>query len=168
MGLIHAMEFLSPTASFTTPWYVILYSDSNYVVNAIHGQKVRSWAQQPKRLNFDLWLRLSRTMGGIKLSVKWVPGHSGIPENERCDKLAKVMARTLETAPKKLSSSGVRRRDKTPYNKFKASKKRKRRMTKPPPLSLVLQRKALSQSEIKAKRAVALAELDERRRNHSQ
>ena len=38
--------------------------------------------------NIDLWERLIKAMEPHKVKFQWVRGHSGHPENERCDQLA--------------------------------------------------------------------------------
>ena len=43
-------------------------------------------------MNPDLWQRLLRLRLDHKVEFKWVKGHSGVPENERADELAKEAA----------------------------------------------------------------------------
>ena len=49
-------------------------------------------------LNPDLWEELLNLLEKHKVSVIWVKGHAGHPENERCDRLAVAAA---ELAKKK-------------------------------------------------------------------
>lgn len=69
------------------------YSDSQYLVNGITTW-IRAWKQKGWRgvKNSDLWQQLDQL--GRKHSVRWhwIRGHSGIPENERCDRLASQQA----------------------------------------------------------------------------
>ena len=65
-----------------------ILTDSQYVVNCITG----TWR---KKTNHDLWERMSGALSGKKAGIKWIPGHSGIKENERCDELATCGMRTL-------------------------------------------------------------------------
>ncbi|MYB77596.1 MAG: hypothetical protein F4X83_10990, partial [Chloroflexi bacterium] len=44
-------------------------------------------------LNPDLWVRLLDLAATHRVTFKWVPGHRGITENERCDELANRAAR---------------------------------------------------------------------------
>ncbi|MEE1056833.1 MAG: ribonuclease HI [Acutalibacteraceae bacterium] len=77
------------------PCEVILYSDSQYVCNALtkgwaKKWKSNNWMRNKKEpaLNPDLWERLLELYDKHKITVVWVKGHSGHPENERCDRLA--------------------------------------------------------------------------------
>jgi ribonuclease HI len=38
--------------------------------------------------NQDLWEELDRLAAGHKIEWRWVKGHSGVPGNERVDRLA--------------------------------------------------------------------------------
>ncbi|MGD0307701.1 MAG: ribonuclease HI [Acidobacteriota bacterium] len=78
---------------------VTLYSDSQYVVNAIEqGWAVRwranGWRRNKKEmaLNPDLWTRLLACAERHRVEFSWVRGHAGNPENERCDRLAMAAA----------------------------------------------------------------------------
>ena len=42
--------------------------------------------------NVDLWKRLLKAMEPHKVEYVWVRGHSGHPQNERCDVLATTAA----------------------------------------------------------------------------
>ena len=74
---------------------VILTSDSKYLVDGIEKGWAKSWQQkgwmrgknQPAQ-NPDLWERLLELLEFHKVSLVWVKGHNGHPENERCDELA--------------------------------------------------------------------------------
>jgi ribonuclease HI len=77
------------------PCEVSLFSDSRYVVDAIEkGWAVRwrqnNWMRNKKEpaLNPDLWELLLSLLQKHKVTFHWVKGHSGHPENERCDELA--------------------------------------------------------------------------------
>lgn len=67
-----------------------LYSDSQYVINAI----TKGWALNWQKTNFkdkknpDLWKRFLQVNPRHKVRYMWVKGHAGNPENERCDRLA--------------------------------------------------------------------------------
>lgn len=74
---------------------VKIYSDSSYVVNGIEKGWARSWKENGWRkkdkkpaLNADLWDRLLSLLDLHEYEFKWVRGHAGHPENERCDRLA--------------------------------------------------------------------------------
>lgn len=79
------------------PCEIELHSDSKYLVDAmskkwIDGWKKRGWqtaAKDPVK-NKDLWLRLVAAMGSHKIDWRWVKGHAGHRDNERCDELANM------------------------------------------------------------------------------
>ena len=52
--------------------------------------------QRGKALNSDLWERLLKAVARHDLTFKWVRGHAGHPENERCDQLANQAARGID------------------------------------------------------------------------
>lgn len=69
---------------------VTVYSDSKYVVDSVEKGWVFNWVKKgfAGKKNKDLWIRF---LGAYKLhhvKFKWVKGHAGHPENERCDDLA--------------------------------------------------------------------------------
>jgi ribonuclease HI len=76
------------------PCEVELTSDSQYLVKGM-TEWVRGWVRkgwltagrQPVK-NRNLWEELHRLNQKHKIVWKWVRGHSGHPENERCDLLA--------------------------------------------------------------------------------
>ena len=81
------------------PCEITLYSDSQYVCNAIKlgwAKKWRSnnWMRNKKdpAMNVDLWEELLPLCDRHKIEIVWVKGHAGHPENERCDRLAVAAA----------------------------------------------------------------------------
>ena len=81
------------------PCSVTLTSDSKYVCDAItkgwaRGWKKNGWRKSDKSpaLNADLWDKLLTLLDTHEITVVWVKGHAGHPENERCDKLATAEA----------------------------------------------------------------------------
>lgn len=88
---IAALELLSE------PCEVELHSDSKYLVQAIKekwldGWKRRGWVTSDKKpvKNQDLWLQLLAAMAPHRIDWRWVKGHAGHAENERCDELANL------------------------------------------------------------------------------
>ena len=76
---------------------VTIYSDSTYVVNAIEKGWLRKWqATHFKKVkNVDLWLRFLHVWPKHRVQFVWIKGHTGHPENERCDRLATDAASQL-------------------------------------------------------------------------
>jgi ribonuclease HI len=69
---------------------VTIYSDSEYVVNAVEKGWLWNWEKQnfKKKANPDLWQRYIPLHKKYKPKFIWIRGHNGHPENERCDQLA--------------------------------------------------------------------------------
>ncbi len=92
-GVIEALRLLKE------PCAVTLYSDSQYVCNALSKGWAKKWRQngwmrnaKEPALNPELWEELLRLTEIHQVTVVWVKGHAGHPENERCDKLAVAAA----------------------------------------------------------------------------
>ncbi len=89
LAVIKALDILKE------PCEVTLYSDSQYVCNAISKGWAKKWRDngwkrnknQPA-LNKDLWERLLLLLEKHVVNVVWIKGHAGHEENERCDILA--------------------------------------------------------------------------------
>ena len=79
---------------------VLIYSDSKYVVDAVEKGWLWGWVKKgfKGKKNRDLWERFIPPYKRNKVTFKWVKGHAGIPENERCDELA-VEAATSAQSP---------------------------------------------------------------------
>ena len=91
--------------SLTRPCQVQLWSDSQYVVHALTKGWLASWQQRGWRTankqpvkNRDLWERLLAAIGEHTIDWQWVRGHTGNPENERCDQLAVAAANGSDLA----------------------------------------------------------------------
>ena len=89
-GAITALEALK------RPSRAVLTTDSQYLVKGMNewlsGWIKRGWINSKKDpvLNRDLWERLDSLSKIHSVEWKWVRGHSGHPENERCDELARA------------------------------------------------------------------------------
>lgn len=77
------------------PCKVRLVTDSKYVADGITKGWAESWqrnnwrkADKKPALNPDLWEELLDLLKIHDVTIDWVKGHAGHPENERCDKLA--------------------------------------------------------------------------------
>ena len=99
------MELLAAVAgleSLTEECEVTLTTDSQYVKNGInqwiHNWKRNGWRTADKKpvKNADLWQLLDQAVSRHKVDWKWVKGHSGHPENERCDDLARSAAESSD------------------------------------------------------------------------
>jgi len=97
------MEILAAIAGLEAlkePCQVTLYSDSQYLVNAIEKGWAKRWQangwmrnKSEKAVNPDLWERLLALCKTHRVRFEWLRGHAGHDENERCDELATSSAR---------------------------------------------------------------------------
>lgn len=75
---------------------VEVYTDSKYVADGatewLEGWKKRGWKNAGKEpvKNSTLWKQLDELLKTHQVTFHWVKGHSGHPENERCDALARA------------------------------------------------------------------------------
>lgn len=92
---ITALEALS------RPCRVVLTTDSQYLVKGMKewlgGWIRKGWVNSRKDpvLNRDLWEKLHALSQRHTIDWQWVKGHSGHPENERCDELARIAIKQL-------------------------------------------------------------------------
>jgi len=90
MAAIVALE------SLKRPSEVRLTTDSVYVRDGITkwlaNWKRNGWKTAAKKpvKNIDLWVRLDEAQAPHRIDWRWIKGHSGHPENERCDELARA------------------------------------------------------------------------------
>ncbi len=88
MAVISSLELLK------RPCDVALYTDSQYIVNAVtkgwlRSWKARGWRRKDGELkNPELWQRLDKLLSSHNVSFFWVKGHADNPFNNRCDALA--------------------------------------------------------------------------------
>ena len=94
LGAIVALETLRRRSK------VVLTTDSRYVVDGITEGWAEKWrangwrrGKKAKARNSDLWARLLDVVSRHDVTLKWVRGHAGHAENERCDHLANQAAR---------------------------------------------------------------------------
>lgn len=94
MELQAAIEGLS---ALKRPCYVELFTDSEYVRKGLSewmaGWKRNGWQKREKGTlkpikNVELWQQLDELVARHRLKFTRVAGHSGHPENDRCDELA--------------------------------------------------------------------------------
>lgn len=89
------MAIIEGLKKLNQPCNVSIYTDSAYIYNAFNNGWIRNWeknnwlkSDNKPVLNQDLWELMISIM--TKHTCTWVKvkGHSGHPENERCDQLA--------------------------------------------------------------------------------
>jgi ribonuclease HI len=90
MAVIAGLEKIDPSEE------IVIVTDSEYVKNGItkwiHSWLKNSWktaSKQPVK-NKELWVRLWNLAKDRKIQWQWVRGHSGHPENEKCDRIARA------------------------------------------------------------------------------
>ncbi len=75
---------------------IVLTSDSQYLIKGmtqwLKGWKKRGWKKADGKpvLNRDLWIALDEESSLRRINWKWIKGHAGHPQNERCDELARM------------------------------------------------------------------------------
>ncbi len=100
MAVIVAME------SLKRPCNVKVYSDSKYVVDSVSRGSLMKWSRNnwyrapgERAKNVDLWKRFLEAFERHTVEFKWVKGHAGVQENERCDELAVQAAQQYGLPP---------------------------------------------------------------------
>jgi ribonuclease HI len=95
---------ISALEALKRPMTVRLFTDSNYLRRGITAWlpewKARGWRtadRQPVK-NQDLWERLEAALAHHRVDWRWVRGHSGDPDNERADQLARLAIRAGRAA----------------------------------------------------------------------
>jgi ribonuclease HI len=88
------------------PCHVVLHSDSQYLVSAISKGWAVKWQRNHWRLynkepakNADLWEQLLRLCQIHQVEFRWVRGHAGNRENERCDQLSQAARHPSQLPP---------------------------------------------------------------------
>ncbi|MDR0814978.1 MAG: ribonuclease HI [Bacteroidales bacterium] len=93
LAVITALEALKIPQS-----QVLVYTDSQYVVNAVEKKWVLTWEQKrfAGKKNADLWIRFLKIYRRHSVRFVWVKGHAGNTENERCDCLAVAASQSAD------------------------------------------------------------------------
>jgi ribonuclease HI len=87
--------------SLKQPSAVTLHTDSRYLLDGITlwlpRWKANGWKTADKKpvKNADLWQALEAAASPHAIQWRWVEGHSGHPENDRADALARAAIREL-------------------------------------------------------------------------
>ncbi|ANH82502.1 ribonuclease HI [Niabella ginsenosidivorans] len=90
MAVIEGLKALK-----TTDLPVTIYSDSQYVVNAVTKGWLNNWVRtdfKGGKKNKDLWMQYYQLAKKFQIRFIWVRGHADNPYNNRCDELATAAA----------------------------------------------------------------------------
>lgn len=93
---------------------VVLYTDSQYVINGItkwiSGWKKKGWKSSTGKavLNQDLWEALD-ALNSRKVEWRYVRGHSGDEGNERCDRIAVSFSHGAPIALRQYEMNSIKR-----------------------------------------------------------
>lgn len=90
MGVIAGLEAIK---KMEVP--VIVYSDSQYIVNAVEKGWLKNWIKtdfKGGKKNADLWKRYHALAKNFSIKFVWVKGHADNPYNNQCDLLATTAA----------------------------------------------------------------------------
>jgi len=88
------ISVLTALEALREPCEVMLFTDSQYVANAINLGWLESWQKKGwKRKggelkNPDLWAKLVPLLETHKVAFEWVKGHADNEYNNRCDEIA--------------------------------------------------------------------------------
>ncbi|MBA4146604.1 MAG: ribonuclease HI [Verrucomicrobia bacterium] len=116
---------ISALAAVKEACEIELFTDSEYLKNGITawvaGWKRRGWRTTDKKpvKNEDLWRQLDALATTHQIQWKWLKGHAGHRENERCDVLAvaaidKLRKQYTSAQLKHLKSEFTAKRDLSP------------------------------------------------------
>lgn len=96
---------ISALESLSRPTEITVVTDSAYLKNGVEswlaGWKRNGWrtaARAPVK-NEDLWRRLDAARARHSVTWEWTRGHSGHPENERADALARAGMKPFKPQP---------------------------------------------------------------------
>jgi ribonuclease HI len=82
---------------------VTLFTDSQYLADAVNQGWATRWRangwmrnRKEKAVNADLWGQLLDLCAQHEVAFRWVRGHAGDPDNERCDQLSVAAAQQAD------------------------------------------------------------------------
>jgi ribonuclease HI len=103
LAVIRGLEALKKTGQ-----EVVVFSDSKYVVEAVEKGWLWQWQKTgfKKKKNADLWRRFIGLYRLQKVRFRWLKGHAGHAENERCDALATGSAESADLGIDEAYESG--------------------------------------------------------------
>lgn len=93
------MAVIAALGALKRPCRMTIHTDSVYVMKGatewLPQWKKRNWLTADKKpvKNIELWQQLARLLAPHEVRWRWVKGHSGVPENERADELARQAIR---------------------------------------------------------------------------
>lgn len=100
------MAAISGLESLKAPCRVTVYTDSRYVADAVEKGWAKRWRaagwmrnKKDPALNPDLWERLLNLLDRHEVEFRWVKGHAGNRENERCDALTQESSHRPDLPP---------------------------------------------------------------------
>lgn len=99
MAIISALAYFDSKKTSNKKYKIEIYSDSNYVVDAINKGWLHSWQKngwkksnkEPVK-NQDLWEQLVVFLNKYDFVFNWIKGHNGDLYNEQCDQMANTAA----------------------------------------------------------------------------
>ena len=97
-AVIKSLESVSKLTTNSPQLKAAVFTDSSYVLKGakiwVHNWVENKWKTKTKQevLNKDLWQKYLKVSKEMNIEWKLLPGHSGIPANERCDVIATEFA----------------------------------------------------------------------------
>ena len=91
-AVLHALKW------FKEPSNIIIYSDSQYIVNSINNGSARKWFQEQDytKKNLDIWIEILDLIDWhFNVEFKWVKGHADNKGNILVDMLCTHAANCL-------------------------------------------------------------------------
>ena len=78
---------------------VEVFTDSKYIVDSVELKRIFKWEDNnfKKIKNPDLWIRFLKMNKKYDIKFSWIKGHNNHPQNERCDMLAVIAAKSNPT-----------------------------------------------------------------------
>ncbi|PZU81189.1 MAG: ribonuclease HI [Shinella sp.] len=102
-AVLAVLQYIRGRPDFDRSTHITVISDSRYVVDGF-AQWLPNWVRNGWRSsdkkpvkNQELWKASEFATTGLSLAFKWVKGHSGDPENEAADALARAAVDSLLT-----------------------------------------------------------------------
>ena len=96
MALLESLRIVKVPSTF------IVYSDSQYVVNAIRFNWIEMWKKNHWHTksgtpvaNVDIWKQILKLLQFHDVQINWVRGHSGTLGNELCDEVSSMQMKNL-------------------------------------------------------------------------